>query len=492
MNFAYSALTPGQTVWALSPELVLLVTGLLILGLDAIHPQREEKRWLPYLALVGLAAAFIAAVTLWGCNTRVLAVLSCDAFSLMVKMVALVAVGLVVLLSEVYIRKHCALHQGEFYALLLFCTIPICLLGGATNLVLIFLAFDFLSITSYVLTGYLRDDPRSAEAGLKYFLYGAAISAVMLYGLSWIYGLSGSVDLGEIATALQKADESLQRLLLPALAFVIAGFAFKIAAFPFHQWAPDAYEGAPTPVTAFISVGPKVAGFAVIIRVLLVAFPPHGMVELAGNWRVALMAISILTMTFGNLVALWQSNIKRLLAYSSIAHAGYVLIGVVVASTQGIVAVLMYLAAYAFTNLGAFASVIAFSNQTGSDEIEDYAGLHKRAPALALALIICLLSLIGIPLTGGFVGKLLLFSSAIEEGLLALAVIGVLNSVISVSYYWKIMRAMYLDPPKVEDHVTISPALGVSLCIAVAGIFVLGVFPNLLLPLLDAAAKVFF
>lgn len=491
MNSAHLVLTPGQVIWALSPELLLLVAGLLILGLDAVHPHKEEKRWLPYLALGALAAALLGAITLWGCNTRVLAVLSCDPFALMVKIVALVAVGLVVLLSEVYIAKHCTRNQGEFYALLLFSTIPICLLGGATNLVLIFLAFDFLSIASYVLTGYLRDDPRSAEAGVKYFLYGAAISAVMLYGLSWIYGLTGSVDLGEIAAVLPKIEGDTRNLLLPALAFVIAGFAFKIAAFPFHQWAPDAYEGAPTPVTAFISVGPKVAGFAVIIRVLLTAFSPGVVVELAGNWRVALMAISILTMTFGNLVALWQTNIKRLLAYSSIAHAGYVLIGVVAASTQGITAVLLYLAAYAFTNLGAFASVIAFSNQTGSDEIAAYAGLHKRAPGLALVLIICLLSLIGIPLTGGFVGKLWLFSSALEEGLLALAIIGVINSVISVSYYWKIIRAMYLDPPQTEERVTVSPALGVALGVAVAGIFALGIAPNFLLPFLDAAAKVF-
>jgi len=473
----------------LSPELLLLLAGLVILGLDAISPHKEEKPWLPRVTLAGLAIALIGTIMLWGNNSRVLGVLSCDPFALVVKMVALVAMGIVVLASETYIQAR-SRYQGEFYALLLFSTLAICLLGGATNLIMVYVAFEFLSITSYVLTGFLRDDKRSTEAAIKYFLYGAAVSAVMLYGMSWLYGLTETTDLASISQALLGTEGAMRPAVLPAIVFVAAGFAFKIGAVPFHQWAPDAYEGAPTPVTAFLSVCPKIAGFAVILRVLLTALPPEGLEILGGDWRALLMAISAITMTFGNLVAMWQTNIKRLLAYSSIAQAGYILIGVVAASPRGVTGVLLYLAAYAVTNLGAFAAVIAFSNQTGSDEIEDYAGLHKRAPGLALILIICLLSLAGIPPTAGFVGKLWLFSAALDKGLLWLAAVGVLNSVISVSYYWKIIRAIYLTPAKTEERLDTSPALTVALGVAVVGVFVVGILPGLLLGLLQTAAQV--
>jgi NADH-quinone oxidoreductase subunit N len=486
-----STLTLTQAIGLLAPELLLLVAGLVILAVDAISPRQEEKEWPAYVALVGLGAALIAAALLWGTNAQVLAVLSCDPFALMVKMVAIVAMAIVVLSSDVYIRVH-SKYQAEFYALLLFAAMTICLLGASTNLIMIFLAFDFLSITSYVLTGYLHDDQRSAEAAIKYFLYGAAVSAVMLYGMTWFYGATGTTDLRSIAAILLDTESALRPILLPALIFVAAGFAFKIGAVPFHQWAPDAYEGAPTPVTAFISVGPKIGGFAVILRVLLMALPPEELAKLPMDWRALLMAISVLTMTVGNVVALWQQNIKRLLAYSSIAQAGYILVGVVAASERGVAAVLLYLAAYAVTNLGAFAAVIAFSNQTGSDEIADYAGLHKRAPGLALILMICLLSLAGIPPTAGFMGKLWLFSAAIEEGLLWLAAVGVINSVISVSYYWKVMRAMYFDPAETEEQLATSPALGVALGAAVVGVFVVGIIPNPLMALLQSAAQIFF
>ena len=479
----------------LSPELLLLAAGLLILAVDALFPQGdaqedEDLAWLPQAALTGLAAALIATISLWGVNTPVLSVISCDPFSLVVKMIALVAMGIVVLASDVYIRTRSE-HQAEFYALLLFSTLAICLLGAATNLIMVYLAFEFLSITSYILTGYLNNDRRSTEGALKYFLYGATISAVMLYGMSWFYGLTGTTDLGGIAAALMTADASMRMVLLPPLIFMVAGFAFKIGAVPFHQWAPDAYEGAPTPVTAFLSVGPKIAGFAVIMRVLFTAMPAD-LVALAVDWRALLMAIAALTMTLGNLVAMWQTNIKRLMAYSSIAQAGYILVGVVAASPRGVAGVLLYLAAYAVTNLGAFAVIIAFSNQTGSDEIEDYAGMHKRAPVLALVMIVCLLSLAGIPPMAGFMGKLWIFSAAIDEGLLWLAVVGVVNSVISVSYYWKVIRAMYFTESQTEKPLPITPALTIALGISVVGVLFVGMFPGPLMALLETAAQIFF
>ncbi len=487
-----STLTLRQILLLLSPELLLLVAALLILGVDALFPHQDEQdeTWLPFAALTGLAVALI--VTVWlslqGTEAQVLSVLSCDPFTLVVKMIALVAMGIVVLTSDAYVRDRIK-HQAEFYALLLFATLAICLLGATTNLIMIYLAFEFLSITSYILTGYLRDDPRSSEAAIKYFLYGATISAVMLYGMSWFYGLTGTTDLAGIRAALANTEGALLPL---ALTFMTAGFAFKIGAVPFHQWAPDAYEGAPTPVTAFLSVGPKIAGFAVILRVLLTAMPT-GATNQVLDWQSLLVAIAIITMTLGNLVAMWQTNIKRLLAYSSIAQAGYILIGVVAASSRGVAAVLLYLAAYALTNLGVFAAVIAFSNQTGSDEIEDYAGMHQRAPGLALVMIICLLSLAGIPPTAGFVGKLWLFASVLEgDGeLIWLAAVGVINSVISVSYYWKVIRAMYFTDSPTEEQLPISPALGVALGVSVAGVLFVGIFPGSLLTLLQAAAQVF-
>jgi proton-translocating NADH-quinone oxidoreductase chain N len=491
LNFGEPTHTLAETLWLLSPELVLLVAGVLIMVVDAIMPQQRERRWLPYAALAGLAGALIAAVTLWGCDTRVLYVLSCDPFGLMVKMIAMVALGIVVLASDAYIRAR-GQYPGVFYAVLLFSTLAISLLSSAVNLIMIYLAFEFLSITSYILTGYLRDDPRSTEGGLKYLLYGAGLSAVMLFGMSWVFGLTGSTDLETIATSLLEMERSLRPIIFPALIMVAVGFAFKVGAAPFHQWAPDAYEGAPTPVTAFLSVGPKIAGFALIVRVMLTMLP-MGLADLDLDWQALLMAISAVTMTVGNLVAIWQQNVKRLLAYSSIAQAGYILIGVVAATPRGVTAVLLYLAAYALTNLGAFAAVIAFSNQTGSDEIEDYAGLSQRAPGVALILLICLLSLAGIPPTAGFVGKLYLFSAAIQRpGLLWLAVVGVINSVISLSYYWKLIRAMYTQPAQVEDRVEVSGSLSVALGMAVTGVLLIGIFPSLILGAVQSAAQIFF
>ncbi|HID89221.1 MAG TPA: NADH-quinone oxidoreductase subunit N [Anaerolineales bacterium] len=490
MNPAEPTLTLAQTLWLLSPELVLLVAGMLILGLDGLRPRQEGKRWLPYVTLAGLASALVATLTLWDCNARVLFVLSCDPFALAIKMVALMATGIVVLVSDVYIRTR-SRYQGEFYALLIFSALAMCLLGASTNIVMIFLAFDFLSITSYILTGYLRDDRRSTEAAIKYFLYGAVLSAVMLYGMSWFYGLTGSTDLAEIAAVLRETEHTLRPLILPPLILMAAGFAFKVAAAPFHQWAPDAYEGAPTPVTAFLSVGPKIAGFALILRVTLIAFPMD-LAFVSLDWRTVLATLAALTMTIGNLVALWQQNIKRLLAYSSIAQAGYILIGVVSASPRGVTAVLLYLVAYALTNLGAFAAIIAFSNRTGSDAIDDYAGLNRRAPVLALVLLISLLSLGGIPPLAGFVGKLYLFSAAMEAGLLWLAVVGVINSVISLAYYWKVIRAMYIAPTQTEERLTTSPTLAVALGIAGIGVLAIGTFPGPLLALLGMVAQTFF
>ena len=483
--------TLEQTLWLLSPELALLLAAGILLGLDALHPRQDERRWLPIVALAGLAGALVATITLWDCSARVLCVFSCDNFALAINGIALVATGIVVLISSYYVRTRRNPHHGAFYALLLLSAMAICLIGAATDLIMIVLACELFSVVSYILIGYVRGDPRSSEAAIKYFLYSAALSGSMLYGLSWFYGLTGSTDLDTIAAALRESETSLRPIILPALILVMAGLAAKVAAAPFHQWMPDVCEGTAPPVSAFFAVTPMVAGFAALTRVLLTALPVDTG-SLAVDWRTLLMALASITMLAGNLLALWQQNIKRLLAYMSIAQAGYMLVGVVTASPQGVAAVLFALAAYGLSNLGTFAAVIALSHHTGSYALASYAGMHKRAPELAWPLLVCLLSLAGVPPTAGFVGRLYLFSAAIDKGLLWLAIVGVASSVISLACIWKIIRVIFIAPAQAEGRLTIPPALAVVLGITVAGIFASAIFANVLLALLQAAAQALF
>lgn len=480
----------GEIVWYLSPELILLATVIILLGLD-LADRHSQQRWLPYVSLAGLALTLAATMTLWHQTGRILAVFQLDVFAVSVKTVTWVSMALVVLVSDEYIRAHTQ-QPALFYALLLLAAFSISLLGAATELMSIFLLFDLLSIISYFLTGYLRQDNYSTEAAFKYFIYGATLSAVMLYGLSWLYGLTGTTDLAWIAENLRVIEPLLPPLtLIPILVLIMGGLAYKIAAAPFHHWAPDAYEGAPTPVTAFLSVGPKIAGFALLLRVVLVLFPNSLALGTDLRWPL-LTFLSAFTMVVGNLAALGQENVKRLMAYSSIAQAGYILIGVAVATAHGVTAVLFYLVAYALTNLGAFAAIIAFSNQTGSEMIASYAGGHKRAAFLAAVLTVCLLSLAGIPGTAGFMGKLWLFSAAIEHNMTWLAVLGVVNSVISVGYYWKVIQALYLAPSIREEKVETSPLLKVALGLTLVGVLLVGLFPGLILPWLESATRLFF
>jgi NADH-quinone oxidoreductase subunit N len=471
------------TAWQLSPELVLLVAGLVIMLVDALRPRESDSGWAPYAALAGLAAALVASVSLLGREPDVvLGVLAVDGLSLVAKMLALVAVAIVVLFSGPFMKER-ASRRGEFYSLLLFATLAISILTGASDIVLVFLGLDFLSIASYVLTGYVRESKRSSEAAIKYFLYGATLSAVMLYGLSLLYGLTGSTSLDGVAAGLAGGSVG-NGMILAVLVLVMAGLGFKIAAVPFHQWAPDAYEGASTPVTAFLSLGPKVAGFSVLARFLYFAFPG----EVQTNWVALLFALSAVTMTVGNLTAIWQRNIKRLLAYSSIAQAGYLMIGVASLSTGGLVPLLFYLGAYLFANLGAFAVVVAMSRGRSGEDIGDYAGLAQRSPGLALAMLLFLLSLAGIPPLAGFVGKVGLFLSAVDRGLIGLVVIAVVNSVISLYYYLQVVRQMYLLDPQRDEDVAVARPVRATVLVSVVGVVLLGIVPMLLLPLIEQAA----
>lgn len=490
-----------------APELVLLFTMLLVLAGDlVVHPRAARRCSL--VTVGGLLVAAGAAIALWDADGAVLmpAGLTLDAFALAVKLLGFLFVAIVALLSAE--DSCCQTQSAAFYnALLLVAALVISVLGAASDLVLILLALDFLSIIAYIMTGYLRDDPRSSEAAFKYFLYGSTLSALMLFGFSWLYGAAGTTDLVELAAFLHRGLSSsafalraaeLDYVALPALIMAGAGFAFKLSAAPFHQWAPDAYQGAPTPSTAFISIAPKLAGFAVLVRFTLTALPAAAS-EHGGDWQALLTALALTTMCVGNLAALWQTDVKRLLAYSGVAHAGYMLIGVVVQSPAGLAALLFYLLAYGLANLGIFAGVIAVSGAAGlapatpsATEISAFEGLHQRAPWVAFGVLFGLLSLIGLPTTAGFIGKLGLFAAAIEAGFPWLAVVAVLNSVISVAYYWKLIRAMYLLPPRTESSAPVPPLLAVALGGTIAAVLLLGLFPTGVLALLQAVAPAFF
>jgi NADH-quinone oxidoreductase subunit N len=440
------------------PELIVAGTGLVVLLFGVFS--RGSGRRAGHIGLAGLAAALAAALHLMplaGYGTlggelwqgMVLG----DRFAVLFK-VLFPAVGLVVVMLAVDFVERRGMPAGEFYALVLFTVLGMMLMSGSRDLIVIYLGLETAAVSSYVLAGLLRHDPRSGEAAIKYFLTGALASAVILFGMSFVFGGIGSTDLGEVGLLLAGLEGSTEaavgpgaasvRLLMVGLVLLMAGLAFKVAAVPFHFWAPDTYEGAPTPVTAFLSVGPKAAAFAAILRI----FAPVLVGPSAGRGLDLLpllfVILSVVSMTVGNLLALVQTNVKRMLAYSSVAHAGYILVGLAVASPLGIAAVIYYLVAYAAMNLGAFAVVIWLNNRGTGEDIRDYAGLSKRAPLAAAAMVICLVSLIGIPPTAGFFGKFYLFMAAVEAGMAWLAVLMVVNSVVSAGYYYAIVRNMYL------------------------------------------------
>lgn len=483
----------------LLPELVLLTGAALVFLLDLVWFKRRQAgrrfEWLPYVSLAVLGAAAAALAPSLGKTAQVATMLSADPFAIFFKALAIIGVALVILTAVPYLRGKTP-YGGEFYALLLVTGLAICLAVSATNLVMIYLSMEFLSITSYVLAGYLREDKKSGEAALKYFLYGATASAVMLYGMSLLYGATGTTALGGLAQALaQKPQGQLAWLTTPAIVLLLAGFGFKASLVPFHQWAPDTYEGAPTPVTAFLSTASKATGFAIMMRVFAVAM---GGQPMQTQWVALLVAVSVITMTLGNLTALRQTNVKRLLAYSSIAQAGYILIGLaaVLADPRrtftGINGVLIYLLAYLFTNIGAFAVVTAVETSTGKVELKDYSGLaHKgRSPWLAALLVIFLLSLAGIPPTGGFLGKFFVFGAAVQSQMWWLVAIAAINSVVAAFYYLNVVRYMFLTPAD-EGSQPVAVALPLQGALAITAIItlLLGLVPGPLIAWATESAK---
>jgi len=458
----------------LSPELILLLTGFLVVSVDLAMNRRDEGRTAAIIALLGLGGALVATLLLSfaGTSTIEASTLAIDPYALFFKALAMVGVGLVILVSMSFMRGK-SRYLGEYYALLVFAALAISLAVSATNLLLIYLGIEFLSITSYILASYFRHDLRSQEAGVKYFLYGAVAGAVMLYGISLLYGATGSVDLATIGGLFKATGD--QRLLgVAAIILLLAGFGFKASLVPFHQWVPDTYEGAPTPITAFLSTVSKAAGFAVAGRVFMIALP-----DFITDWTAILGSLAILTMTLGNLVALKQTNLKRLLAYSSIAQAGYIVLGLAALNPggdfDGVGGLLIYLLAYLFTNIGAFLVVMAIEQHSGSVDLSAYHGLIKRAPGLALLMTLFLLSLAGIPPLAGFFGKFFVFAAVVERQLLVLAAIAAVNAVVAAFYYLNIVRAMFFVESEEQKPVPVAAGLKAALLISAIMVFVIGI-----------------
>ncbi len=462
-----TAVLVAQLIFLL-PELILAVTGTVIVAISPLLRGRERP--LVFVAATGVLAAFAGLGPSVGGAGEVLArMLVLDGTSTFFRPVFMLGALIVIGLSPDYLARR-QVPAGEFYALVLFATVGIMLMASTHELLMLYLGLELASISGYVLAGMLRSDARSQEASIKLFLIGAMGSAVLLFGLSLVYGITGSTNLVEIGHALTGgAAATFRPALLAATMFLVAGFGFKMAAVPFHMYVPDAYEGAPTPVAAFLSVGLEGAAFAAAIRVFVT-----GLGIIQPNWAAVFAVLALATMTLGNVTALLQQNVKRMMAYSSIAQAGYILVGLAVATDRGISAMLYYVLAYTVMNLGAWAALIYLSHNGQSEELADFAGLGRRAPLVAWALTFCFLSLIGIPPTAGFFGKFLLFSAAVDAGLFWLAVAMAVNSVISLGYYWNVVRAMFMEEPATEEPLKASPVFGLGFTLAVLGTLLIG------------------
>jgi len=487
----------GAALWLLSPEISLAFVAMLAFLVDLVT---RRKGYVAAVSLVGLVLPLLFTTLLWGelsgwvnvigpqpgevagaSIPGIFGTLVIDRYALFFKYLVFGALGLVVLASLDY-RSRLGRLEGEYYGLILLSAGGMTLLAATVELLSLYIALELATLPLVALAAFLRDG-RSTEAGIKFLLLGAISSAVLLFGMALVFGVTGSTYLSDVAGAVAKAAGGDlpfgSYAMLAGAVMMAAGFGFKIASVPFQMWVPDVYEGSPTPITAYLSVASKAAGFAALLRVFTTAFGPAEL-----HWSVLFAALAVASMTVGNLVAVAQSNIKRMLGYSTIAHAGYMLIGVAAVagrtgdgSLQGPQGLLFYLGGYAVTNLAAFFAIIAIANRTGSDQINDFAGMGRRAPWLAFLLTVSLLSLIGIPPTAGFMGKLFLFGAAVNADLAWLALVGVINSVLSAYYYLRVVKVMYFQEPASQERVTASPALWAALGSSSLGVVFVGMAP---------------
>ena len=491
-----------QDLDRIGPVVAVIVAAGLILIADLVTPA-GRKKWLAGLAIAGLAVAAVWLVTLILRDRQASFysdTMSLDNFSIFFTFLFIGVAGAVVLASLDYVERL-GPRQGEFFALVLLATSGMILLAGARDLVAIFVSLELASISQFVLAGFLRDD-KGSEAALKYLLLGAMSSAVILYGMAYLYGISGTTHLvstdgsPSIASTIAAGDAGIRSALIVSMVFLAAGFGFKMAIVPFQMWTPDVYQGAPVPVAAFLSVGSKAAAFAVVTRIFFEGFGAHTFVT--DDWKHLFAVLAAVTMTVGNVMALRQTNIRRLLGYSSIAQAGNFLVGLAAISatangdTQlGASGVVFFLATYAFTNLGAFFAIQAISNHTNSDEIADYAGMGRRAPIPAAVLLFCLLSLTGLPPTAGFIAKIYIFNAAVQADLVWLVIIAVLNTAVSAFYYLGVARQMYIGTAEGESAIS-TPAFQQAILVAAAlGVVTFGVYPILLIEAAQRAVNVF-
>ena len=472
---------------AIIPIVIVVVSACAAMVFEAFR-QPGERAPISVFGLIGLVGAAAASVVLWGRDAQSFGVVRADNFALFVNLILCVVGILTMLFSDDIVERE-RLPPGEYYALTLFGISGMMLMAAATDLLVIFLALEVLSLSVYVLTGIRRSSASGAEAAFKYFLLGAFSSAFFLYGVAFAFAISGSTrldDLGSVLSAQGTGEPSTMAVL--AVALLVVGFAFKISAVPFHMWTPDAYEGAPTIVTAFMSTGVKAAAFAAFVRVFLAPLEP-----LKDQWIPILSVIAAATMILGTVVGVVQSNIKRMLAYSSIAHAGYLLLGLIATTNTGKAAVLFYLLAYAVSNLGALGIVALLGTaQHPHDELRDFAGLWKSRPALAGLMTIFLLSLGGFPPLAGFIGKWYIFAAAVERDHYWLAILGVLTSVVSVFFYLRIVVMMYMTEGTDISRPRIPLPAAAGLALATAGVFYLGVLPTRIIALaLDSISTIF-
>jgi NADH-quinone oxidoreductase subunit N len=465
----------------LVPELILTGAALVIVLLDLVIKRKET------LAFLSIIFAAIAAYTLFNSvGSTFGGMFVSDGYSIFFKIIFLLNLVLSILVSVKYISIE-KINLGEYYGFMLFATLGMMIMASSGDFMSLYLGLELMALSVYVLAGFMRRSTKSNEAALKYFLLGAFASALLLFGISIIYGLTGTTDLNAVAGYISEKGLAGNPALMLSIILIAGAFSFKIAAAPFHMWAPDVYEGAPTSVTAFMSIGPKAAGFAVLGRVFLVAFDPAKI-----DWLYILTAIAILTMATGNIIALVQTNIKRMLAYSSIAHAGYALIGVIVGGPEGVASMMNYLLIYAFMNMGAFAIVILLRTEGfAGDKISDYEGLSKAHPGYAALMLLFMFSLTGIPPTAGFIGKLYVFMSAVNAGYTWLVVIAVFFSAISAYFYLRIVMYMYMKDPKAEVEIAASPSLNLALTVSALAVLLIGILPSGIIGMARFAASAF-
>jgi len=479
-----SFMPTGADYLRIMPEIILTLAAVLIMFLEAaMKPGRKPV--MQWIAVIALGFAIFHAVYVPE-GMAFQGMLAVDGMASFFKTLVMVAGLLVIFGSGDYLQRENA-EASEYYALVLFSIVGQCIMASANELIMIFIGLEISSIATYILAGFLRDDPRNNESALKYFLLGSFATAFLLYGVAWMYGATGSTNLATIHTALLSGSNPAQPLIGVAAALIFVGLAFKLSAAPFQGWAPDVYQGAPSPVSGFMTVGPKAAAFAVLIRIFTLALG-----SISDRWLPVVWGCALVTMLVGNLAALKQTNIKRMLAYSSIAHAGYVLVAVAANSGTGSAAAMFYLAAYAFTNIGAFTVVAHFARKGEKYvAIEDFAGLSQKQPAMAAMMTIFLLSLIGVPLTGGFFGKFYIFKAALDSNLVWLTILGLLNSAIAAYYYLRILVVMYMkEPGESTDNLPVaSPMLQIAIYGSAIMTLVLGIMPGWVLDFATRAAR---